>query len=663
MYKIHLNILHGRYLAFFTIFFFILFTPYISKANDTNQQPISIEAKIEKDINNKSSLLIQCKIKKNISLFPLALSQTNNIFNSFIQWEKSFSNNFFAWDQITQGGDTIKIDSLTCFKDTAWFRLPLHNLPNSDTIINGSFIWLAKNKNNYPSGQVNLSIKIPAKVSMFKMLKLMPIIKHQQLRTIFLLCFLAGLLAIITPCVFPIIPVTVSFFLKKNTSKRKAITHAFFYSFFIIIIYVVPTILLTMIFGDKILYNISVSPITNILFFIIFCLFAISFFGAFDIRLPSSWSTEADKQSERKGIIGIFFMALTLVIVSFSCTGPIVGTLLGQTTSTDHITLAPIIGMLGFGVGLALPFFLFALFPFMLKLLPKSGGWLNSVKIVFGFIELALSMKFLSNVDLIYHWHILNRDVFLTIWLSIMLLLSLYLIGKIKFAHDTSTHHISIPRLILAVFSFSFIFYLIPGLWGAPLSSLSGFIPPITTQEFNVTNTSIYESPNSETFPDSIKPHLYTNILKAPFGLQAYFDLSEGMKAANFFKKPIMLDFTGHSCANCRKMEEQVWSNPEVLSTIKNDFILISLYVDESTDLPADQIYTNKVGEKIATVGEKNLDYEINTFGFNAQPLYMFLDLHGSLLSDVKYGYDPSVNKFLNHLNDVKKKFEERIMR
>ncbi len=390
--------------------------------------------------------------------------------------------------------------------------------------------------------------------------------------------------------------------------------------------------------------------------------FAISFFGAFELQLPNSWANKADSKAGKGGFTGIFFMALTLVIVSFSCTGPIVGTLLGQ-TSSQGIAMAPIIGMFAFGLGLALPFSLFAFFPSMIHTLPKSGGWLNSVKVCFGFIELALGLKFLSNVDLIYHWHLLDREIFLVLWIIIALFMGLYLLGKIKFSHDSPLPFISVPRLFFAIATFSFGLYLLPGLWGAPLKALSGLLPPITTQDFNL-DALQYKFVNNSTSSNnvqanSIPPKRLTDKLSVPFGLTAYFDLNEGMAAAKALNKPVMLDFTGHSCANCRKMEQQVWQDPEVLKRIRDNFVLISLYVDESQELPENEKYTNARNENITTEGDKNLDYEITKFGFNAQPLYMFLDLKGNPLSGIKYGYDPDISKFIQHLDAVKAAFEK----
>ena len=541
----------------------------------------------------------------------------------------------------------------------------MHIQDTSVKKIKGSFAWLAKSGAEFPSGQESFSVKLPPAANSTTTAKDAPASK--SLWSIFLICFGTGLLAIITPCVFPLIPVTVSFFLKRSKSRVEGIRNAVWYSISIISIYTIPTLLLTLIFGDKVLYTISTHPVSNILFFIIFIVFAISFFGAFELALPNSWANKADQKAGKGGLIGIFFMAMTLVIVSFSCTGPLVGTLLGQ-TSTNGVSSAPIVGMLGFGAGLALPFSLFAFFPSMMHSLPKSGGWLNSVKVTFGFIELALAMKFLSNVDLAYHWHLLDRDVFLVFWIVIFTLMGLYLLGKLKFSHDSDLPYLSVPRLFFAIIAFCFSLYMVPGLWGAPLKLLSGFIPPATTQEFNLEDLE-YKIDNlhtgtliagNKTAQVASPPVKYIDKLHVPFGLTAYFDLKEGMAAAKILNKPVMLDFTGHSCANCRKMEEQVWKNPEVLRRIKENFVLISLYVDESTELPDEEQVTNSKGEKTITVGDRNLEYEVKTFGFNAQPLYKFLDLNGKPLSDINYGYDPDVEKFIKHLDEMKKKFDQK---
>jgi thiol:disulfide interchange protein DsbD len=537
------------------------------------------------------------------------------------------------------------------YTDSVAWSVTVHLPANQQGWLTGSINWLGKKENTFPSNTYSFRVAIPAMEPAKE--------TSGSWWQIFLICFFTGLVAVITPCVFPLIPVTVSFFLKKSETREAGWRNALWYSISIVLIYTIPTLLLTLIFGDSILYRISVSPISNLLFFLIFLLFAISFFGAFEINLPNSWANKADKRAGKGGLGGIFFMALTLVIVSFSCTGPLVGTLLGQ-TSSNGVGIAPVIGMFGFGLGLALPFSLLAFFPALLPALPKSGGWLNAVKVCFGFIELALALKFFSNVDLSYHWGILDRDVFLVLWIVIFGLMSLYLLGKIRFSHDNELNYLTVPRFFLALLSLSFTIYMIPGLWGAPLNALSGFIPPAVTQDFNLNNIQYQTGVTAPGTSLAKPPVKYTDKLKVPFGLTAYFDLEEGLAAARVLKKPVMLDFTGHTCANCRKMEEQVWKQPEVLARIKQDFVLISLYVDESTQLPVEEQFKSPDGDMITTVGEKNLAYEKTKFGINAQPLYMFLDLTGEPLSDVKYGYDPDVSRFLAHLESVKQEFARR---
>lgn len=602
-------------------------------------------------------LNVQAKIKQGSQLFSIKPSAKEDAFISTMVLDSaalSFQRNT---DTIIEKG-VLKLVSNTdgsihrLFQDSVLFQYPLHIASSDSVMIKGSFNWLALQGDQYPSGEVRFSVPVQSNAT--------PPKTDQTLLQIFLLTFFAGLLAVITPCVFPLIPVTVSFFLKRSKTRLEGIRNAIWYSLCIILIYTIPTILLVLIFGDDILYQISTSAVANLLFFSIFIVFAISFFGAFDIQLPNSWANKADQQAGKGGLVGIFFMALTLVIVSFSCTGPIVGTLLGQ-TSTGGVSAAPIIGMLGFGFGLALPFSLFAFFPSILQSLPKSGGWLNSVKVSFGFIELALALKFLSNVDLIYHWRLLDRDVFLVLWIVLFVLLGIYLLGKLKFSHDTELKFISIPRLFFAITAFSFALYILPGLWGAPLRHLSGFIPPDGTQDFNL-DALKYQQRNSikdMAVSTAAAPKRLANKLQVPYELVAYFTLEEGMAAAKILNKPLMLDFTGHSCANCRKMEQEVWKDPSVLKRLRENFVLVSLYVDESTDLPLNEQYTKTDGDKVITEGDRNLDYEITQFGFNAQPLYMFLDLNGKPLSSIKYGYNAGIKEFIAHLDTVKSAFDK----
>jgi thiol:disulfide interchange protein DsbD len=624
-------------------------------------------------VNDSLVLLnVNAKISKNIELFTVKKSTADDPFVCSLQLDSSLIKYQSATDTINEKGilklvkETAAGASYKVFSDSVTYLYLLHISDTTIKKIKGDFTWLAKSGSEFPSGVETFSVSINSSKGAVNKDAAPIAEKSKSLWSIFLICFGTGLLAIITPCVFPLIPVTVSFFLKRSKSRVEGIRNAVWYSISIISIYTIPTLLLTIIFGDKILYTISTHPVSNILFFIIFIVFAISFFGAFELTLPNSWANKADQKAGKGGLLGIFFMAMTLVIVSFSCTGPLVGTLLGQ-TSTNGVSSAPIIGMLGFGTGLALPFSLFAFFPSMMHSLPKSGGWLNAVKVTFGFIELALAMKFLSNVDLVYHWHLLDRDVFLVCWIVIFGLMGLYLLGKLKFSHDSELPFISVPRLFFAIIAFCFSLYMVPGLWGAPLKLLSGFIPPATTQEFNledleykIDNLNMGSSHVKQNASNALPPVKYADKLEVPFGLTAYFDLKEGMAAAKAMNKPVMLDFTGHSCANCRKMEEQVWKNPEVLKRIKENFVLISLYVDESTELPDEEQVLNAQGQKIKTVGELNLEYEVTKFGFNAQPLYKFLDLNGKPLSDINYGYDPEVEKFKAHLDAMKAAFDKK---
>jgi len=628
------------------------------------KQPVQFVFLANKLSDTSATLTVKANALNGTRIFTAVKKNSDDVFVSSLQLDSTASADASIKELGVAGavalpgvdGKGTAYDSVT-FIYTVYFKA-------GTSAVKGSFNWLGVKEEEFPSGEekINVTITDAAANGLADASATTDGGKEGSMWSIFLLCLATGLLAVITPCVFPLIPVTVSFFLKRSKTRIEGLKNALWYSVSIVLIYTIPTLVLTLIFGDKILYTISTHPVSNIFFFVVFIVFAISFFGAFELALPNSWANKADQKAGKGGLLGIFFMALTLVIVSFSCTGPIVGTLLGQ-TSMQGVGLAPIIGMMGFGVGLAIPFSLFAFFPSMLQSLPKSGGWLNTIKVSFGFIELALALKFLSNVDLSYHLGILNRDVFLVLWIVVFFLLGVYLLGKLKFAHDSDLPFVSVPRLFFAMASFSFAVYMVPGLWGAPLKALSGFIPPATTQEFNL-NDLQYKIGNAgpahgATGTEAAPPKKYTNKLHVPFGLTAYFDLEEGMAAAKILKKPIMLDFTGHTCPNCRKMEEQVWKDPAVLSRIKENFVLVSLYVDETEELPVSEQYTDKNGVKIETVGGKNLDYEIKTFGFNAQPLYMFLDLNGKPLSDVKYGYDPSVAGFIKHLDAVKAAFDK----
>ncbi len=469
--------------------------------------------------------------------------------------------------------------------------------------------------------------------------------EKRGLLSIFFIAFLSGFAALLTPCVFPMIPMTVSFFTKQSKTKAKGIRNAIIYGIAIIFIYVVLGFLVTAIFGADALNALSTNVWFNIIFFILLVVFASSFLGAFEIMLPNSWANKVDSQADRGGIIGILFMALALAIVSFSCTGPIVGTLLVEAASKGGI--APIVGMFGFSLALALPFMLFAMFPGWLNSLPKSGGWLNTVKVVLGFLELALAFKFLSNADLVLQLHFLEREVFLAIWIAIFGTLALYLFGKITLPHDSPLNHISVGRLSLGLVVLAFTVYLIPGIWGAPLKLISGFPPPMTYSEspYGVGNSKGGLATTAQVLPDGA--HL------GPHDLIAFEDYDKGVAYAKSVNKPILLDFTGYACVNCRKMEDYVWSDPMILKILQNEVVLISLYVDNKRELPKEEQYVSKeTGKEVVSVGNKWSDFQITKFKANAQPYYIVMDTDGNMLSDKPESYNSDINAYKDWLRD-----------
>ncbi|GIQ57940.1 thiol:disulfide interchange protein DsbD [Flavobacterium collinsii] len=453
----------------------------------------------------------------------------------------------------------------------------------------------------------------------------------RSLWSIFFIAFISGFAALLTPCVFPMIPMTVSFFTKQSKSRAKGIRNAIIYGFSIIAIYVILGLIVTKIFGADALNALSTDVWFNLIFFVILIIFATSFLGAFEIMLPNSWANKADQRADRGGLIGILFMALALAIVSFSCTGPIVGTLLVEAASNGGI--APIVGMLGFSLALALPFMLFAMFPGWLNSLPKSGGWLNTVKVVLGFLELALAFKFLSNADLVLQLHFLEREVFIAIWIAIFAALTLYLFGKITLPHDSPLNHISVGRLYLGLLTLVFTVYLIPGLWGAPLKLISAFPPP---PQYSESPFGVGGSSNSDASSTESAAGMPEGAELGPHGIMVFHDYEDGLAYAKSINKPIMLDFTGYACVNCRKMENNVWSEPMILPILKNDVVLISLYVDDKRDLPKEEQYVTAKGDKIETVGDKWTDFMISKYKTNTQPLYVITDLEGKNLNSSK---------------------------
>ena len=468
-----------------------------------------------------------------------------------------------------------------------------------------------------------------------------------NLWSLILEAILWGFLMLLTPCVFPMVPMTVSFFIKQEKGGR---FKALMYGVFIVLLYTVPICLiigLTWLLGGETvtadIFNwLSTHWLPNILFFVIFMLFAASFFGAFEITLPSSWTTQADAKSDKGGLLGVFFLALTLVLVSFSCTGPIVGTVLIKSTQGEFWT--PMVTMLAFSIAFSLPFALLAFFPSVLKKLPKSGGWLNSVKVVLGFVEVALGLKFLSTADQTYHWHLLDREVYLAIWIVCFALLGLYLLGKIRFKHDSPLEYIGVGRLALVIADFAFVLYLLPGMWGAPLKALSGYLPPLQTQDFV-----LGEGTASTPVILSEAKNLTGSEVSLPHGLTGYSKLEDGLAAAKEQGKKVFVDITGHGCVNCREMEARVWSDPRVLQKLQQDYVIVSLYVDDKTKLPESEWITTDKGKVLKDVGRVNSHLVLERFGVNSQPNYFLLDGEGNILRGPR-GYNLDTDAFVDFL-------------
>jgi thiol:disulfide interchange protein DsbD len=471
-----------------------------------------------------------------------------------------------------------------------------------------------------------------------------------------ILAFLGGLAALLTPCVFPMIPMTVTFFTGRAKSKAHGIKNALVYGLSIIGIYTLAGTLVAATQGPEFANWLSTHWLPNIFFFTAFIFFALAFLGLYEITLPAGLVNKVDAKGDKGGLTGIFFMAFTLVLVSFSCTGPIVGSIL--IASAGGEILQPILGMFAFSLAFAIPFALFAIFPEWLNSLPKTGGWLNSVKVVLGFLELALAFKFLSIADQVYHWGLLDRDIYIAIWVIIFALLGFYLLGKIRLPHDTPLEKIGVPRLMLAISTFVFVLYMIPGLWGAPLKALSGYLPPMSGHDFNLVKMirENQESGNSGTLEEAPK---YGDFLHFPHGLEGYFDYEQALAVAKKVNKPLFIDFTGHGCVNCREMEAKVWIEQEVLNRFKDDFVMVALYIDERYELPESEWYTSDYDGKIKkTIGKQNADFQITRFKNNAQPYYVILDHDEQMLVE-PIAYEPNVNRFVEFLDKAKAEFDK----
>lgn len=532
----------------------------------------------------------------------------------------------------------------------------------------GKVSFLVKTNGEYKSGEEEFAIEVPAggatEAGTDSAAGGSTDQSKNSLWSFFLGGLLAGFGAFIMPCIYAMVPVTVSFFTKRSTSRKAGIKNALIYSLSIITIFTAAGFLITLIFGPGALNAMASSAVFNVFVFAMFIIFGISFLGAFEITLPASWSNRADTKANFGSFSGIFFMALTLVIVSFSCTVPFIGLLTVWTAKGGMI--APLIGFLGFSLALSLPFALFAFFPALLNKMAKSGGWLNTVKVALGFIELALALKFLSSADLAYHWGILDREVYLALWIVIFGLLGFYLLGKLRFHHDDDLPlndygkpYLTVTRLFFAIAALSFTIYLIPGLWGAPLKGISAWLPEMKTQDFNLNKIQV-AAPAPSDGGMEVKPVKYTEFLESEIpGVHAFFDYEEGMEAAKKLNRPVLIDFTGHSCANCRKMEQEVLTDAEVTKRLQKDFVVISLYVDDKHRLPEAEQYTSKDGQKIKTMGDKNLDFEVNLTGNSAQPLYVFVDHDGKIIKDAG-GYNSDIPRFVKILDEVSKAFKEK---
>ncbi len=499
-------------------------------------------------------------------------------------------------------------------------------------------------------------------------------IENKSLLWIFFAAFSGGLLALLTPCVYSMIPITVSFFTKRSKTKKEGIRNALFYAFSIVVIFTLLGFAVTLIFGPAALNNLATNWIANLVFFALFVVFGASFLGAFEITLPSSWTNKSDAKADSGGLVGVFFMALTLVLVSFSCTGPIIGNLLVLSAKGNYF--GPLVGMFGFSLALALPFALFAFFPSKLNVLGKAGGWLNSVKVTLGLLEFALALKFLSNADLAKGWRLLDREIFISLWIVIFVILGLYLLGKLRFHHDDELPkndfgltYLSVTRTVFAIASFSFAVYMVPGLWGAPLKGISAFVPPMGTQDFIANSPkgggSQTASAGTNELPHPVKYYeemeKYEPEVVTTYGMVTYFDYEEALAVAKKLHKPLMLDFTGINCVNCRKMEGQVWSDPQVMKRLKEDFVIVSLYVDvQNIDLEEkEQFFSKALNKKVETLGDKNADFQVSKYGANSQPYYFFVDANENKLVNEGYGYDPDIQKFIALLDSVKEKYNK----
>ena len=629
--------------------------------------PVKWKTATEKISDSTYNLVITANIEENWHLYSQNVPEDGPIPTAFT-FTKSDDFELIGKPAEEEGhtvDDKVFNMKIKYFENKATFKQKIKIISNKTLNIKGEVEFMTCDDTScLPPTYIDLSFSIPSNNTVTKTTPVFnkmdvdfgktksktPVKKNDKtLLSIFLIAFFSGFAALLTPCVFPMIPMTVSYFTKQSKTKALGIRNAFIYGVSIIIIYVALGWLVSFFFGADALNALSTNIWFNVIFFLILVVFAISFLGAFEIVLPSSWGTKVDAQADKGGIIGIFFMALALAIVSFSCTGPIVGTLLVQAAAGGN-QIGPIIGMLGFSLALAIPFTLFAAFPGWMNSLPKSGGWLNTVKVVLGFLELALAFKFLSNADLVLDLHWFEREVFVAIWIAIFGTLTLYLFGKIKLPHDSPIDHISVGRLSLGLITLTFTIYMIPGLWGAPLNLISAFPPP---QHYSESPYGVGFSKLGGRSNQNISKLPEGAHLMAPFDILTFNDYDKGLAYAKKVNKPVMLDFTGKACVNCRKMEQNVWVKDKVLEILKNDVVLISLYVDDKRKLPEGEAVDSKLnpGKKLRYIGQKWSELETIKYGTNAQPFYVLLDKNEEKLNE-PVAYTPNVDEFYNWLKD-----------
>lgn len=651
------------------VLFFLLSLTRIATADAQVQEHAQWNFAVEKIANNKIQLILESKLDSGWHIYSSDM-EDGGPQKTIVKIETG--NSFRVTDNTIEDGNlTEKFDSsfnivLRYYPQKAVFKKEIDVTNGTPFTIRGNVSYmLCTDEVCLPPTEKEFSINVPSLAEVpvaspkknFASIsginaseKNMDLSKHSYLY-IFLMGFLGGLAALLTPCVFPMIPMTVSFFTKRSKTRKDGLKNAFIYALSIVAIYVTLGFGVSKIFGIDALNALSTNVWFNLAFFILLIVFAASFFGAFEITLPSSFVNKVGAQSGKGGLVGIFFMAFTLSLVSFSCTGPIIGTLLFQSAATGSVG-GPLWGMIGFSSALALPFGLFAAFPGWLNSLPKSGGWLNAVKVSLGFLELALAVKFLSNADLVVQANIITREIFLVLWIIIFTLWGFYLLGKIKFAHDSEVTHLSVPRLSMIILVFSFALYLVPGLWGAPLKLISGFPPPDFYTEWK------HSSPanNSETTNTVL-----TNNEHCPNGLNCFHDFEEGIAYAKKVNKPVLLDFTGWACVNCRKMENLVWTDPEIDAKLRNEVVLVSLYVDDKRPLPNNEKTKKTLGGKtykINTIGAKWSYLQASKFNINSQPYYVMLDTKGNTLT-VSEGYSPKVSRYNEFLDEGLSRFRQ----